>query len=198
MIPPISRDDFLGLVTKIGTILAGNWEIKPNQEGWPMGARLTDSDTRASLYLNHHEGRLRIGTDLPTDAKGEIPYVSGYGQMGKRLPSITLSFDKSPYQIVKEIERRLMPVYMPILMAAVNQIASSDSYHDRTEGFAQEIARIVGVKADGNKVDFYHSGHPIFNGTVGRAEVLDDEVCLELRLSHAVTKEVLGFLIGLR
>jgi hypothetical protein len=198
MNPPISRSAFLELIAEVGEFLGGSWDIIPNPEEWPMGAHLVDHDIHASLYFNHHEGKIHVSGDLPKDAKGEIPYVEGYGQLGKRMPSINASFNKTPEQIAKDIERRLMPEYMDILMKALSRIASSDSYHSKTEGFAGQIAKIVGVEAKGNKVDFYRSSHPVFSETISRAEVHDDDVELELRLSYGTTKKVLEFLISLR
>ena len=188
MKPPISRSVFLEIIAEVGECLSGIWEIIPNPEGWPMGARLADPDLHASLYLSSREGKIHVSTDLPKDAKGEIPYVPGYGQIGKRMPSINVSFDKTTEQIAKDIERRLMPEYMGILAKALTIIDSSDAFHGKTEG----------VEAKGNKVDFYRSRHPLLHETIGRAEVHDDEVELELRLPYDVTLEVLKFLISLR
>jgi hypothetical protein len=205
MNPPISRPAFVELIADVGEHLAGNWEIIPNPEDWPMGAHLVDHDLHASLYFNHHnapghahEGFIHVSTDLPKDAKGEVPYVEGYGQLGKRMPSINVSFKKTPQQIANSIERRLMPEYMDILVKAMSRIASSDSYHSKTEGFAGQIAKLVGVEANGNKVDFYRSMHPVLSETISRAEVHDDDVELELRLSYGMTMEVLEFLISHR
>ena len=198
MNPPISRPAFVELIAGVGEHLAGNWEIIPNPDDWPMGAHLVDHDLHADLYFNHHEGKIHVSSDLPKDAKGEIPYVEGYGQLGKRMPSINTSFNKSPEQIAKDIERRLMPEYMDILMKALSRIASSDAYHSKTEGFAGQIAKLVGVEAKGNKVDFYRSPHPVLNETISRAEVHEDDVELELRLSYGMTMEVLKFLIARR
>ena len=198
MNPPISRPAFVELIAGVGEHLAGNWELIPNPEEWPMGAHLVDPEAHANLYFNHHEGKIHVSADLPKDAKGEIPYVEGYGQFGKRMPSINTSFNKTPEQIAKEIERRLMPEYMDILMKALSRIASSDSYHNKTEGFAEQIAKLVGVEAKGNKVNFYRSRHPVLNETISRAEVHEDDVELELRLSYGMTMEVLEFLINHR
>ena len=186
------------LIAGVGEHLTGNWELIPNPEEWPMGAHLVDPEAHANLYFNHHEGKIHVSADLPKDAKGEIPYVEGYGQFGKRMPSINTSFNKTPEQIAKEIERRLMPEYMDILMKALSKIASSDSYHNKTEGFAEQIAKLVGVEAKGNKVNFYRSRHPVLNETISRAEVHEDDVELELRLSYGMTMEVLEFLINHR
>ena len=193
------------LIAGVGEHLAGNWEIIPNPEEWPMGAHLVDPDLHASLYFNHHVqpghvhvGKIRVSADLPKDAKGEIPYVEGYGQLGKRMPAINVSFDKTPQQIAKEIERRLMPEYMDILMKALSRIASSDAYHSKTEDFAEQIAKLVGVEAKGNKVDFYRSPHPVLNDTISRAEVHEDDVDLELHLSYGMTMKVLKILIDHR
>ena len=114
------------------------------------------------------------------------------------MPSINTSFSKTPEQIAKDIERRLMPEYMDVLSKALTRIVSSDSYHSKTEGFAGQIAKLVGVEAKGNKVDFYRSMHPVLSETISRAEVHDDDVELELRLSYGMTMEVLKLLIDHR
>jgi hypothetical protein len=182
-------------IAGVGEHLAGNWDLIPNPEEWPMGAHLVDPAASASLYFCHHEGKIHVSSDLPKNAKGETPYVTGYGQLGKRMPSINVSFDKTPQQIAKDIERRLLPEYLPVLEKAVEQIADSDAYYNKTESFAEEIARIVGVEAKGNTVDFYRSKYPVFGEKHGKAEVHDDEVSLELRLTYEMMKDVLEFLI---
>ena len=196
MNPPISRIAFVELIADVGKRLAGNWEIIPNPDEGPMEAHLRDPELHASLYFNHHESKIHVSTDLPKDAKGEIPYVEGYGQLGKRMPSINVSFGKTPQQIAGEIERRLMPEYMDILMKALARITSSDAYHNKTERFANEIAALAGVEAKGNKVDFYRSDLPTFHKTISRAEVYDDDVELDLRLSYEDTRRVLKLLSG--
>jgi hypothetical protein len=198
MTTPISRDDFLKLIASVGEHLAGNWELRPNPDDWPMGAHLTDPGTRADLFLNRHEGKLHVSSNLPKDARGVIPYVEDYRPMGKRMPSINVSFDKTPQQIANAIERRLFPEYLPVLEKALTGIASSDAYDDKTEGFAAEIARIVGVESKGAKVSFYRSPHPVFAETIASADVHEDDVALELRLDYPTTKAVLEFLVKRR
>ena len=71
MNPPISRDLFVVLIADVGEHLAGNWDIVPNPEEWPMGAHLVDHDLHASLYFNQN-GYTADGKKLVYSTPGGI------------------------------------------------------------------------------------------------------------------------------
>jgi len=193
------------LIEQIAEHLPGHWSIKPNPTDWPPGATITDADSGAILdiglnkeYANRHKNLLRVRSELPKDDKGETPYVSGYGQFGKRLPTINVSMNKTGEQIARAIENRLMPEYLPILVEAQKNVESNIAYHNKTEMMASKIAKFVGVKTDEQnptKVSFYRSPHSAFAEKISSASVSSDDVTLKLVLNYEDTMKVLRFLI---
>lgn len=188
-----SRDAFLSLVAQIAEILPGSWDVRPFPEAW--GADVNDPDTGASLYIVtstwKQADRIEVKSQLPQDSKGETPYVGL--QYGQSMPAITVSGNKSAEQIARDIERRLMPAYLPLLERARKQIAETEEYYNRTETMARKIAALVGVKIEkgAKKIDFYRSPLKIFNETMSGAEVHDQDVELTLRLDHDTALEIL-------
>jgi hypothetical protein len=195
---PRSFDEFVRLAAAVAEILPGEWRLKPAESAWNV--QLEDPSTLASLSFRSEEWqdakRIRISSRLPRDSKGDEPYVGlKYGQP---MPSITVSGAKEASQIAREIERRLIPEYLPLLEKARDVIAKTDEYHRTTEDVAQQIARLVGVEIGkgGKKVDFYRSPYPIFTETLSGAEVHGDDVELTLRLGHVDALALLRRLIG--
>lgn len=199
MSPGLNRTNFEHLVQEVGEHLPGLWELNRNPADWNWGAKLTDHETCAILHLNargnyRSEGvtSMTVRGEVPKNARGESPYI-GYG---KSMTEINVAVSKSPGQIAKEIERRFMPAYMEILKGALDSIASSDTYHDKVNSVAKRIADLAGVpyetKNDG-RVLFHHSSHEIL--TDSNAKVYDNDVTLELSLSHENALDVLRFLI---
>ena len=74
--------------------------------------------------------RIEISCSYPRDCKGE--YIRPYDYNETAKDSITVSSDKSPEQIAKDIERRLMPEYKDRLAKVKEKIRHYDDYHNST------------------------------------------------------------------
>jgi hypothetical protein len=201
-----SHKIMLELVAQIAEHLPGRWEIKPNPLDWNPGAHLTDADSGAILYISHNyadrsKNLLHIRSNLPKDDKGKEVYVSGY--YNKPMPSINVSATKTVEQVAKTISNRLMPEYLQILSKAMESLASTVAYHNKTEVMEGKIAAIVGVTeksiTDVTKVSFYHSPCPVFeNRSLNQAKISGDSVTLELDLDYETTLKVLNYLSKLK
>ena len=200
------RESVIRQAQHIAEYLDGRWTVTPCPYEHIAGADLQDMEG-AHLYIGTvSEGygqpitKLHIKGELPKNIKGEEPYVEGYGQFGKRMPSINVSRSKTAAQIAADIERRLLPEYLEILALAQQRVAESNTYYNKTESMAAQIAKLIEADPSdlrGNKVHFYHSPFPIFQESLGDAEVSDDDVKLTLRLSHENTLKILRYLIAL-
>jgi hypothetical protein len=189
------RDRLIALAEQVAEALPGAWDVKPFPEDWGrIGAWLTDPDNKAMLTIgetqSRHDGRLDVNTDYPRDSQGNSAY--------EKRPKITVSDSKSGTQIAKDIERRLLPEYLPLLEKVLVRYRAADEFEDKTTSLAKQIANIVQVKHDPKKttVSFYHSPYKLFQNTMSEASVLDgQEVELTLRLDTETTFKVLNQLI---
>jgi hypothetical protein len=172
---------------EVAGLLPGDWFWKPNPEGWAIGGHLCDRETGMSLYAHLPVGKdlYRIYPDAPKDTRGQIPYV-----VSKNLPGINVAAKKTPDAIAKDIDRRLMPEWVPLYRQAIEHIEKSNLYLEKSTSVAEEIAKVVGVELRRDRsgempgsISFYQSPHPIFAERTSSAEISGDSVRLELVLS---------------
>lgn len=110
----------------------------------------------------------------PDDA--ELFFYLGYGSKGK--VTISSSYPNGTYQkvwkydrfeigvsvsrgaavIAKEIQRRLLPDYLPELARVRQAIADHDAAEARRDSVAEVLGKIVGSEARGGEIRLYHSG----------------------------------------
>ncbi len=184
------------LLTSIGEQLNGEWELKlPDDDNWHKWGSLLNHAEQIYLtfYVDSYRKKLWIGVELPKDSKGKPPYISHLGTP----PKIGLSPDKPAELIVRDINRRLLPEYLPLLEQAKRLVAEADAYHNTVETVARQIATITrGTIGRDNPshIDFYHSPLPVFHEQLNRAEVHSDDVKLELRLGHQDALDLLKYL----
>jgi hypothetical protein len=163
--------------------IEGQWSWRPNPPDWSVGGYLEEETSGVVLYARLDKSdKFRIRPDAPKDSRGQVPYVAS-----KNPPLINVSISKNPSLIASDINRRLLPNWLPTYEQALAAIQESNQYESSTSQVAAEIAKIVGVQVsqrEPRKVSFYRSPLPIFSETVGGAEVSGDSVKLELHLSH--------------
>lgn len=191
------RNKLICLVGDIAEALQGQWEMTPFPEDWGrLGAWLNETKTKAILSIGEsqsartHDTQLDVSTDYPRDRQGNSAY--------EPRPKISVSSSKSGSQIARDIERRLLPEYLPILEKVLKRYAASDEYEDKTSQIARQIASLVQVKLDpkSDAISFYHSPYKIFARTMSQAQpVDDDEVEITLRLDVNTSLKVLNQLI---
>ena len=64
---------------------------------------------------------------------------------GEENPKITASLGKSPEQIARDIERRVLPGYRAVLAKALSIVELRDAHFAHTMESAQAIAKFVGA-----------------------------------------------------
>ena len=114
---------------------------------WPPG----DHSTKTAHVINGNV-RLWIGNDT-WGAKGRITISGCYPRAedgrrpyGTESHEITVTEKKTPQQIAKEIERRLLPKYLPDLEKAVKQIQEHEDYVGTRIRNMRELAQFAGVR----------------------------------------------------
>jgi hypothetical protein len=192
------RENFDIFVGQVANRLNGEWDYKANPPDWAIGGYLTCEATGAILYFRANFRvsersqiqKLTVQTMLPKDKEGQTPYHSG------EMPSINVSATKSSDVVAREIKRRLLPAYEPILQKALERVAQHDEYVDQSEDTLEQISRIVGVRArpKSREISFYDSPLPALNQTVSSAEVSGNEVTLTLHLERDAALGVLEYL----
>jgi hypothetical protein len=172
-------------IEEIAEHLSGDWEMEPFPDDWGRdGAYLREQHSQAILaigesqvYSDRHKNLLTVSTDYPKDHEGKMSSAS--------RPKISVSGNKTGTQIARDIERRLLPEYLPILEKELASNRSWNEFADKTTAVAQQIARLVKValKPRETTVSFYHSPFKMLASVMSEAQVVNEnEVDLHLRL----------------
>ncbi len=193
----LSHEQLDRLGKEIAASLGGSWTWRPNQPDWAPGGVLREVDDGVELYVGNTSGRkpsITIAAQPPKDSRGQVPHVASQSR-----PAISVSAAKRSEQIAWDIERRLLPEWLPIYEQALAAIAESNRHEEASTSAAAEIAAIVGVpiRVGGearHKISFYGSPHPIFHETISGAEISGNEVHLDLSLSREDAIVLLRFL----
>jgi hypothetical protein len=194
----VKQAQLIQLTEDIAEALPGQWDVEPFPEDWSRaGAYLIEPKTQAKIsvgesqeYSERNKNKLSISTDYPRDHEGRTSSA--------RRPKISVSALKTGAQLAKDIERRLLPEYLPLLEKEIASNQSWLEYEGKTTLIAAHIANVVKVKREPKEttVSFYRSPYNIFAGTMSEAKVVGgDEVELTLRLDPETTLKVLNLLI---
>ena len=186
------------LAERVAESLPGEWTVTPFPEDWGRaGAYLKEARSQAILilgesqeYSDRNKNKITISGDYPKDRSGNTSQA--------RRPKITVSGEKTGSQIARDITRRLLPEYLPLLERELEMSARWTAHEDRAVAVAEQIARLVRVERQPREtsVHFYKSPYKIFQGTMSRADVVgDDEVELSLRLDSRTALNVLNLII---
>jgi hypothetical protein len=194
---PASHDAISRLAQEVATHLPGEWTVIPFPIDWGRrGARLVEQ-AGAMLSIGDSQDvsdrqkmRLVVHTDYPRDSGGAMSVA--------RRPSIKVSALKTGQQIAQDIERRLLPQYLPLLEKELERQHAWDKHEMESSSLAQQIARLVKVDVNptATDVNFYRSPYDLFHETMSGARVIDsNEVELTLRLDGPTALQVLNLLI---
>lgn len=102
---------------------------------WVVGDNESDVERFDGLKLWFREGgygnngRISISFSRPCDARGQ--YMTLWGMAGDKVsdPRITVSADKSPELIAKDIVRRLLPDAEKVFALALDRNRQEDNFH---------------------------------------------------------------------
>jgi hypothetical protein len=183
--------EFKNKVNAIGAILKMSVQF-PSEEDmrWNRWAHLTKDHQKIRMsngdYQNEH--KFHIAGDFPTSIKGES------GRYGEPI-SINVSDSKAPEQIARDIEKRLLPIYLPELAKAVDQVNSTNLFHQRRTANIQKMAEYFGVefKDDEREPSIYV--YDLIKGLGSRINVCgEDRIKFELELTPEMAINVFDLL----
>lgn len=145
------------------------------------------------------------GWDFPGKIKIRAVYPSNFQRLSNYRTeeniSINVSQDKTPEQIAKDIERRLMPTYLEVLPEVLKKNQSDLDKHNQTVANLRRVALKIGVQdweyddrsgeQRGYQVSTYNTSVDKY---LGRIRGYDDEIVFEARLDIETALKVIDVL----
>lgn len=132
---------------------------------WNFAREIIKGDIKLFIRADSYQskGKFEISGSYPRDAKGQ--YINPYEYNESRADKINVAMTKTPDQIAKDIERRLMPEYLLRLAKVQERISSNDNYHSSRQETIKEIASATGFEVSTHVEDgaiyFYDDGFTI-------------------------------------
>jgi len=115
---------------------AMGWGIVLNANDWH--GVIAKGDERLSIYIETYganKGRVKISGDYNSYCKF-LPY-------NKEKTEITVSPDKTPEKIAKDIHSRLLPAYQKQLKEARERKQSNDDYEANKKAMLEDVATFI-------------------------------------------------------
>jgi hypothetical protein len=140
----METQEFKNKVEAISKLLKMAVEFPSDEDmRWNKYGYLTEGHKKlriSSTVYNEKNHHLTIWADFPRTDKGE------YAFYGHKHPEINVSDQKTPEQIARDIERRLMPEYTKELQEVVDRIEKTNLYNQRQKENIQKLADYFGVE----------------------------------------------------
>lgn len=132
------------LAAEVAPLLNGEWRDRSNPDY--AGGSITRDDG-AELFLRIEGGRLTISGQYPV----------GWYQKGGRTEhfNIGVSPGRGAAVIAREIERRLLPDYLPEFARVVQAIAEHDRQEAARDDVAGRLAKVVNTSARDGEFTLY-------------------------------------------
>ena len=177
----------LNKLKEICSNLSG-WMVKENHER--SCSLLHVSGAEIHIYEDW-KGKVEARGQFPRDEKDEYMDASRWGlvEYGKSNPTIGFNINKDAAKIAKDLESRLMPVYMPMYAKAVEKLNKRLVEKENKENKIAELAKIIGSKHRGNIFSEYMDDYSI------TCEIsYDNNVRLDLSVDFETAKKILKLL----
>lgn len=136
------------------------YDIAHAMDGWAAnikypenthGADLVHGETGATIHIHHtaYLGKLEISGCFPRNESDQAMSANSWGLVGygERDPHIGCSPRRKGAAIAKEIERRLLPKYMPMYEKAKEKRAARLAYIEKRDSVTERYARRLGGTA---------------------------------------------------
>lgn len=172
----IARDVAIALASEVD--VSRPWSRPSADSECSWNDRTIVDDRGARIWFRIDRARLEIRSDVtaelcpPGQRTGHdyLPY-------GEKFPSISVSPDRSPQAIAKEIGRRLLPKLDPLVAIIRERKASVMDYEDRRAANITRLqSRGLPLKEQGERLYLYTG-----NSVSGDLQVYADTVSMSLR-----------------
>jgi hypothetical protein len=117
------------------------WQAVNDEENysrWRNAITHTENGVTLKLWLSIEGGRLRISAD----ALGLYEFT----WMNERFPVISCSLTKTPPQMARDIERRVLPEYRALVVKLLERKALHDERERKQHACCQDIADILNAE----------------------------------------------------
>lgn len=130
------------VAAELSKLTGGQWKAARLPEPNDHYVKLTDGAVSFGIHASSWDKKFSISGDYPKDAKGQ--YMSPREWLSASeytdAPSIGVALTATPERIAKEINRRFLPVYLPILALCVKRRDQELQHHADRDSVAQQIA----------------------------------------------------------
>jgi len=138
----------------VAPLLPGKWTPEPaggaedaDDLRWKRSRGELTNENGAQVHLSYdsYKKRIHVGCVFPRD-----DHNSAFGPpYGTPAPSITVSPLKTAEQVAKDIKRRVLPEYLPLWTAAIENKNKWLKREVDADDFARELAGVLGVEYRG-------------------------------------------------
>ena len=132
--PTVEENTILASVIAIK--MGATWTPQKNVSWWGFG--IQERTTGKGLWFRYDDGKWGIHCELPKDKRNLSPWVD---EKKFPKPSCNVSANKTPDQIVKDIQRRILPEYEPLFneVKRVNDLHNASyDHHDQVKKHVEE------------------------------------------------------------
>lgn len=182
--------EFKDKITEVGAILKMQVEFAKDEDmRWNKRAYLKKAQQKIGISRNggyQNTDKLHIFVDFPRTEKREMVH---YGES----PSINVSETKTPEQIARDIERRLLPAYLPELEKALAQVEQINSRDQKRQANTQKMADYFGVAPQNDREQTIYVYDKI-KGLGYKIAATEDTVKFELEISPEMAIKIFDLL----
>jgi hypothetical protein len=192
--------DLVRLAQDIAKELGQGWTFKPLDEPYPTqyisGPHEAEIAIRIETY-GARKGRIEVHGNFHIGRNREFIDVRGWNHSTSercKLPEISVSGNRGAAATAKEITRRFLPEYFPLLQQAIDKRDAAASWEDKTRANLVTLAAIVNasvpVERDRTTASFYRNDR-----AYGDIQCSGDSVSLKLSsLTMEQAKRVLAMI----
>jgi len=130
------RPDLAALAQELARHLPG-WTCEPRDSEWFASLRRDDGP---SISIHNNRGRLSIHGAWPKGADGHHYYPHD------RSAEITCAVARPPASIARDIERRLLPVYLPLWQEQDRKRREAEESSRQAEALIRRLEDVLGIE----------------------------------------------------
>ena len=140
----MEKEVFSEKMKSVANILGYQWELK---QEWSNNAGYLIGPNQAKIWVRNDEyvikERIEFNPCYPETQKGRFGKVyQRYDEKGRM--KITVSENKTPEQIARDIQKRFLPPYLEKLQKAVIHIQKIDEYETKKMACLKKVADYLG------------------------------------------------------
>ena len=130
--------DLVRLAQDIAKELGDGWTFKPLDEPYPTQYITGPNEAELAIRIETYgsrKGRIEVHGNFHIGRNREFIDVRDWNHTTSercKLPEISVSGNRGAEAIAKEIKRRFLPEYLPLLQKAIDKRDAANSHEDKT------------------------------------------------------------------